>query len=134
MHTIKRAETRSISIAAPPQAVHSYLADGDNLPAWAPGFAPAIRPDGASWIVTTQGGEFRVDAVAESGPGTVDVVSADDHTRGLFTRVLPSGEGSELLFTLLFAPDAPERDVAAQLVTLEAELGAVRGACESIRP
>jgi hypothetical protein len=130
MHTIKRAETRSVSIAAPPHAVHSYLADGANLPAWAPGFAPAVRADGTSWIVAAAAGEFRVDVIAESGPRTVDVVSADDHARGLFARVLPSGDGSELLFSLLFAPDTPERDVEAQMVTLEAELDAVRGACE----
>jgi len=130
MQTIMRAETRSVAIAAPPEAVHSYLADGANLPVWAPGFAPAVRADGSSWIVISAAGEFRVDVIARAGARTVDVVSADDHTRGLFARVLPSGDGSELLFSLLFAPDTPEGEVEAQMVTLEAELAAVRGACE----
>jgi hypothetical protein len=51
-------------------------------------------------------------------------------TRGLFARVLPNGDGSEVVFTLLFAPDTPEDAVAAQMLTLETELAAVRNACE----
>ena len=131
MHTINRAETRPISIAASPQAVQAYLADARNLPAWAPGFAPRIRPDGAaSWVVTAEDREFNIDVLAESRSGAVDVVSASDHSRGLFTRVLPNAGGSELLFTLLFAPDAPEPAIQAQLVTLDSELAAVRDACQ----
>ena len=50
--------------------------------------------------------------------------------RGLFSRVIPSGDGGQLLLTLLFAPDAPEEAVAAQIVTLDSEPAAVRAACE----
>jgi hypothetical protein len=74
--------------------------------------------------------EFTIDVVAEPRSGSVDFVAADDHARGLFARVLPNGDGSEVIFTLLFAPDASEDAVATQLLTLERELAAVRDACE----
>jgi hypothetical protein len=130
MHTVNRAVTRSITIAAPPPAVHAYVADARNLPAWAPGFAPRIRPDGESWVVTTDGREFNIVVLAEPNSKSVDIVSAGDHSRGLFTRVLPNADGSELLFTLLLPPDTAERAIEAQLITLSSELAAVRDACQ----
>jgi hypothetical protein len=130
MRTIKRAETRSIAIASPPAVVHAYLADADNMPAWAPTFAPRIHPDGDSWIVTSEAGELRIDVLAEPTSKVVDIVSASDHSQGLFTRVLPNAEGSELVFMMLFPADTPEPAINAQLLTLDSELAAIRDACQ----
>ncbi len=130
MHTVNRAVTCSITIAAPPPAVHAYLADPRNLPAWAPGFAPRIRPAGESSVVTTDDREFNIVVLAEPNSRSVDVVSAGNHSRGLFTRVLPNADGTELLFTLLLPPNTAERAIEAQLTTLSSELAAVRDACQ----
>jgi hypothetical protein len=130
MRTFKRAEVPSIAIASPPAVVHSYLADARNLPAWAPTFAPRIHRDGDSWIVTAEDREFSIDVLAEPRSKAVDIVSASDHNQGLFTRVLPNAEGSELVFTLLFPADTPEPAINAQLLTLDSELAAVRDACQ----
>ena len=130
MLTIKRAETRSISIDSPPAAVHSYLADARNLPAWAPAFASSVRRDGDSWTVTAEDREFTIDVITEPTSRSVDIVSAGDHNQGLFTRVLPNVKGSELVFTLLFPADTPELAINAQLLTLDSELAAVRDACQ----
>jgi hypothetical protein len=128
--SLKRAELRSLGIAAAPAAVHAYLADGAHLPEWAPGFAPRVRPSGAGWMVTRGEEEFELQVLAQPRAGTVDFVASRDHARGLFARVLPNGEGSELVFAIMFAPDTPEDVVAAQMLTLETELAAVRDACE----
>jgi Polyketide cyclase / dehydrase and lipid transport len=53
-----RSDTRTITIAARPEDVLAFVGDGANLPRWAIGFATAVRPDDAGWIVT---------AVVESG-------------------------------------------------------------------
>jgi hypothetical protein len=127
---LKRVETRSLGIAATPAAVHAYLSDGHNLPAWAPGFAPRVRAAGESWVISRADVEFTIDVRADPRSGTVDFLAAGDHARGLFARVLPNGTGSELQFTIMFAPDTPEEVVLAQTITLETELGAVRAACE----
>jgi hypothetical protein len=39
--TTARAETRTITIAAPPAAVLAVVGDGARLPEWAPAFATA---------------------------------------------------------------------------------------------
>jgi hypothetical protein len=130
MRTINRTGHRSLGIAAAPAEVHAYLAEAGNLPAWAPGFASRVSRSGASWLVSRDGAEFTIDVLVEPRSGTVDFVAAGDHARGLFTRVLPNGEGSEVVFTLMFAPDTPEGAITAQMLTLETELAAVRNACE----
>jgi hypothetical protein len=89
-----------------------------------------VRPSGTSWLVSREDAEFAIDVVVDFRSRTVDFVAADDHARGLFARVLPNGSGSEVVFSLMFAPDAPEDAVAAQMLTLETELAAVRDACE----
>jgi uncharacterized protein YndB with AHSA1/START domain len=125
-----RTESRSITIAAPPTTVFSYVADARNLPEWAPVFATAVRPDGDRWIVTNDAGEFPVVVRASAEHGTVDVVSAADDTRGAFTRVLPNEDGAEYQFTLFFPDGTDEAAVEQQMTTVAQELEAVRAGCE----
>jgi hypothetical protein len=63
--------------------------------------------------------------------GTVDIVSAVDPRRGVFTRVLANGEGSEYLFTQFFPDDTPDDAVQRQVAVVEGELRSVRAACEA---
>jgi uncharacterized protein YndB with AHSA1/START domain len=123
-----RTESRSIAIAAPPEAVFAYVADPRNLPAWAPAFATAVRPDGDDWLVTQGDAELRVAVRTSAEHGTVDLLSTQDARRGAFTRVVPSHEGSAYVFTLHFEDDTPETAVARQMATVEEELRAVRAA------
>lgn len=129
MHTnivLNRSETRSVSIAAPAGEVFGFLADPENIPRWAPGFASAIRPDGERWIVTNSAGELPVVIASDAGAGTVDILRDADRTTGAFARVVPNGAGSEMLFTLFFSPRTPEDAVAGQMATVDEELATVR--------
>jgi hypothetical protein len=130
-NTTDRAETRTISIAAPPATVLGYVGDPRRLPDWAPAFARGIRPDGEDWLVDTGEGELRIAVRVSPEHGTVDLLSADDPTRGAFTRVVDNHGGSEYLFTLFFPEGTPEEVIARQMATVEAELETVRTHCES---
>jgi uncharacterized protein YndB with AHSA1/START domain len=55
-----RAETRSISIAAPPETVLELLGDARRLPDWAPAFALAVEPVGQDWLVDSGAGQLRL--------------------------------------------------------------------------
>jgi uncharacterized protein YndB with AHSA1/START domain len=123
-----RTETRSITIAAPPEAVLDYVGDARTLPAWAPAFARTVEPEGEHWRVN---GEALIDVVVSREHGTVDIVSATQPRRGVFTRVLANGDGSEYLFTQLFPDGSSEDAVARQLAVVEGELRPVRDACEA---
>jgi uncharacterized protein YndB with AHSA1/START domain len=129
--SVQRSETRTISIRANPSAVFDLLSDASAFPRWAPAFAPAIRPDGDHWIVERDGSEARIAVRVSRDSGTVDILRAERPTSGAFMRVLPNGEGSELLFTLFFPAGTDEQAVVAQMTTVEQELEAVRSLCEA---
>jgi uncharacterized protein YndB with AHSA1/START domain len=135
MHTIPtlRAETRTRTIAAPPDAVFALVADGARLPDWAPAFAPAAaHDDDERWLIGTGDARFPILLRADAGARTVDLLSPDDPARGAFMRVLPNRQGAELLFTLFFDGDADAAAVDAQMATVEIELATVGRLVETI--
>jgi uncharacterized protein YndB with AHSA1/START domain len=122
---VDRAETRSITIAAAPEAVLDVVADARRLPEWAPRFAQAVRPDGDEWLVDTGAGELRIALRVSRELGTVDLLRPGGPPRGAFLRVVPNHDGAELLFTLFFPDGTGEAAVAEQMATVEAELQTV---------
>jgi hypothetical protein len=118
-----RTETRSITIAAPPSAVLDYVGDARTLPAWAPGFAQSVAPEDGHWRINDA---FLVDVVVSREQGTVDIVSTENPRRGVFTRVLANGDGSEYLFTQFFPDGTPEADIERQVSVVEGELRTIR--------
>jgi hypothetical protein len=127
--SLGRAETRSISIAAPPGSVLQLLAEPRNLPAWAPAFAQAVAPADPDWLINPGPGQFRIRVHVSAELGTVDLLDPRDLARGAHMRVLSNGDGSELLFTLVFPTTADEESIGLQMATVEAELRAVRDLC-----
>jgi uncharacterized protein YndB with AHSA1/START domain len=120
--------TETIAIDAPPDAVLELVGDPRNLPRWAPGFARAVREDGDGWIVDTAGGgELRRHIPVSREQGTVDYLAAPGAQRGLFTRVVPNGDGSQLTFTFVLADGVDPEATRAILVS---ELEAVKRLCE----
>jgi hypothetical protein len=128
-----RTETRTIAIAAPPETVLGVVGDARRLPEWAPAFARTVRRDGEGWIVDNGDTEFPIRLRVAAEYGTVDVLAATEPPRGAFARVIPSGEGSEFLFSLSFPEGTEEAAVAAQMQTVEAELRTVRTLSEASR-
>lgn len=123
-----RAETRTATLAASPDAVFAVLADGARLPDWAPAFASAARRDAEAdgrWLIGTGDAQFAIRLRADAAARTVDLLDPRDERRGAFLRVLPNREGAELLFTLFFPDGTDEAAVAAQMATVEEELATV---------
>jgi uncharacterized protein YndB with AHSA1/START domain len=122
---VDRAETRTTTIAAAPEAVLDVVADARRLPEWAPRFARAVRPDGDDWLVDTGAGELRIALRVSRELGTVDLLRPGGPPRGAFLRVVPNHDGAELLFTLFFPDGTDEAAIAEQMATVEAELQTV---------
>jgi hypothetical protein len=119
--------TETIAIDAPPGTVLDLVADPRNLPRWAPGFAGAVRADGDGWIVTTSTGDVRLHIPVSREHGTVDYLAEPGARLGLFTRVIPNGDGSHLTFTFVIPADRDAEETAA---ILRSELEAVKRLCE----
>ena len=119
--------SHSIAIGAPPPAVLGLIGDPEQTPRWAPAFADSVRPAaGGRWTVASGDREFEIRVLASPDAGTVDYL-APDEDRGLFARVVPNGEGSALVLTLVMPASTPAGVVERQRDVLDAELEAVRG-------
>jgi uncharacterized protein YndB with AHSA1/START domain len=123
-------ETRSISIAAPPEAVIALVGDPYRLPDWAPAFATSVEPDGDQWLIGSGAARFAIAVRVSAEHGTVDLLRPDDDTFGARMRVLHNHAGSELVFTLVFPAGVEPEAVRAQMATVEAELETVRALVE----
>ncbi len=127
-----RADTKTISIDAPPAKVFDFLKEPENLPRWAVGFAKSVRKDGDKWYVTTGQGEIAVAIDADKRTGVVDfrmrpvpeveVVAA--------SRVIARGNGSEYTFTQFQVPGMPDEVFAQSIKALEHELAVLKAMVE----
>lgn len=127
MHTITtvRAETRTRTIAAPPEAVFAVIADGARLPDWAPNFATAVEHEGGErWLITSGDLRFPVHLRADAAAGTADLIRPGNTRHGAYLRVVPNGDGTELAFTLVLGDPAFDDPAVldGQMATVEAEL------------
>ncbi len=127
--TTARAETRALSVAAAPVAVFAVIADPLRLPEWSPSFARSVVPHGGRGRVTTHTGAITIDVVVVREPAwTVDYVRPrEPQAAGARLRAIPSGRGSELIYTMLFAAGTRESAIAHRMRLVEGELETIRG-------
>jgi hypothetical protein len=128
-----RADTKTVAIHAPRQKVVEFLANPENLPRWAIGFARGVRRDGERWFVMTQGGgEIGVRIAADTTSGVVDFyMSPAPGIEGLAaSRVVPSGDGVEYIFTQFQAPDMSDEMFAKSVEAVAHELTVLKALLE----
>ena len=130
-----RADTQAVTVDAPATTLYDFVADPENLPKWAVGFAHAIRrddgtdgTDGDVWHVRTGQGEVGVRFVTDARLGTVDfhMTPAPGVEVVAYSRVVPSPEGAVYVFTQLQAPGMPDAVFDAQVRALREELAVLQ--------
>jgi hypothetical protein len=128
-----RTHVASIEIAAPPEAVAAFVADGAKLPIWAIGFAKAVERDGDGWQVTTASGErvsMRIDS--DVARGVVDYRLAPGVVAA--TRAVAAPGGAVYTFVMAQAPGMSDGLFDAQVAELERELTVLKAHLESACP
>ena len=127
-----RADTRTISINAPPVKVAAYLSNVINLPRWAVGFAKAVRQSEAGWLVETSNGEMSIRIESDARTGTVDFWMTPVPGRDMLaaSRVISRGEGSEYVFTQFQGPGMPDDVFAKNVQALMHELTVLKALME----
>jgi hypothetical protein len=120
-----KSDTKTITIERDSQTVYEFVANPENLPAWAKGFARSIRRSGDDWMIETPHGEELlvryvtnaefgiVDFHIEAAPGAVFVVPS---------RVVPNGSGAEYIFTQFQLATMSDALFEGQVRTLTQEL------------
>ena len=119
-----RADTQSITVPVSAEEAFDFLAQPENLPRWAVGFARSIRREGDAWIVQTAQGEMPVRVVADATRGTIDfhLGAAPGLEAVAYSRVVPNDSGAEFIFTQLQLPGMADEVFAAQRAALAEEL------------
>jgi len=127
-----KADTKTISIHSTPDKVVDFLSDPMNLPRWAVGFAKSVRLDESRWIVTTGNAEMGVRIMTDRGAGVVDFfISPAPGMEGLAaSRVVPTANGVEYIFTQFQAPDMPDEVFAKNVQALTRELSVLKALLE----
>lgn len=127
-----RTDTKTVSINASPAKVVEFLADPQNLPRWAVGFAKSVRKDGSKWIVVTGHGEMGLRIGVEPRSGVVDFFMSPAPGLEVLasSRVVANGGGSEYIFTQFQGPDMPSDVFEKNILALEKELSVLRSILE----
>ena len=128
-----RADTQTVIIGASAEDVRAFVADPQNLPRWAIGFAKGIgRDEDGGWIVHTASGPIPVDVRTDAALGTVDFVMrpAPGAEAIAYSRAVDSGQGCAYSFTQVQAPGMPDDVFDAQVEALRHELVALKALLE----
>src|SRR5262249_36671601 len=123
-----RSNTQSVSIDARPEHVFDFVANPENLPRWAVGFARSITRVGDDWVVETANGPVSIHYVTDPGLGVVDFhfSPAPGVDLAAYSRVGPNGDGAEYQFPELQPPGLSDEAFAGQIEALGEELVVLR--------
>jgi hypothetical protein len=118
------ADTQTTTLSVSAEEVFAFLAQPENLPRWAVGFARSIRREGDDWMVQTAQGEMPIRVVADAARGTIDfhMRVAPEHEAIAYSRVIPNDSGAEYVFTQFQLPSMTDDVFAAQRAALAEEL------------
>jgi hypothetical protein len=126
----------SIGIDCPADTAYEYARDPANLPEWAAGLAGSIELVDGRWVADTAAGRISV-AFAEANPyGVLDhqVTLPSGQTLQIPMRVLPDGNGCEVVFTLRRQPGMTEADFDRDADAVTADLVSLKRVLEQRRP
>jgi len=123
----------SISIARPPAEVFEFASDPRNLPRWAAGLARSeVKRDGDEWVADAPFGKIRVRFVERSPFGVLDHDVKLESGVSIHNpmRVVPNGDGSEFVFTLIRQPGMSDGQFAKDKAAVEHDLKTLRDVLE----
>jgi ketosteroid isomerase-like protein len=125
---LRNSKVISISIHAPPDRACAFVLNGENMPKWMTSFVRSVRKSEGKWIADTAAGQMEFRFVPRNEFGVLDhwvrLPSGAEILNPM--RVIPNGDGCEVMFTLFqlaettreaFAEDAG--NVARDLQTLK---------------
>lgn len=124
----------SVYIARRPVEVYEFASDPRNLPRWAAGLARSVvRREGDHWIADAPFGKVGVRFVERNPFGVMDhdVTLESGITVHNSMRVVPNGEGSEFVFTLIRRPAMSDEQFAEDRAAIENDLRALKALLES---
>ena len=131
------AESKQISasIDRPAADVYRYAADPANIPMWAPGLGSSVENVDGRWFVETPAGRAGFAFLERDEFGVLDhevtLPSGDVIYNPM--RVVPDGDGCEVVFTLRRLPDMSDADFERDAGLVQADLNRLKRVMEAAR-
>ncbi|MBP2238356.1 hypothetical protein J2Z31_004893 [Sinorhizobium kostiense] len=121
------------SIARDWREVYAFMADHEKMPLWASGLSAGLTREGEEWLAPGPLGNARVRFSPDNDYGVVDhlVTLADGQQVHNALRVVPNGDGAEVMFTLLRLPGMSDAQFAEDAAWVEKDLASLKSILES---
>jgi hypothetical protein len=102
-----------VSIDRDWREVYDFAANPENMPQWASGLASELKRDGNDWIATGAIGAVRVSFAPRNLLGVLDHTVTVESGLRIYNalRVVPNGDGCEMMFTLLTPPGISKEQI-----------------------
>ena len=131
---IKFKEVRylSVSIEREPEAVYAFASNPENLPQWAQGLGQGVKRAGEHWEVKTGQGTVGLRFTPHNQYGVLDhtVMLPDGSEVYVPMRVMPNGEGSEVMLVLFRQPGMDEPEFARDAGLMQNDLLSLKALLE----
>jgi hypothetical protein len=126
----------SVTIARNAAAAYALLAAPETFLKWASGLAASMKKDGEEWIAQTPEGPAKVRFSELNAYGVLDhwVDFPSGNTVHIPLRVLPNGDGCELVLTVFRRPGRSDADFAADAQWVMRDLQAAKALLERQLP
>jgi hypothetical protein len=114
--------------------VYEYASDPANLSNWAPGLGSSVENVDGQWFVETSEGRVGVAFAPANAYGVLDhevtLPSGDVIYNPM--RVVPDGDGCEVVFSLRRLPDMSDEDFARDAGLVQADLTRLKHVLEAV--
>jgi hypothetical protein len=120
-------------IDRPAGDVYAYAADPANLPHWAPGLGSAVEQVGGVWFADSPMGRVRLEFAPRNEYGVLDhqVILPTGESFYNPLRIVPYGDGCEIVFSVRRSPDATDDEFARDVGLVTADLARLKQILES---
>jgi uncharacterized membrane protein len=123
----------AVAVDRPWQEVADYVGDPANLPAWAEGLGSGIEQRDGVWTAETPAGRVGIRFVEPNDLGVADhdVALPGGEVVHVPLRVLPLGDGAEVVLTIRRAPGMSDAAFDADEAAVRADLERLRRVLEA---
>lgn len=124
----------SIYIDCLPSDIYEFACNPENLPRWAAGLATSeVKRDGDAWMAEAPFGKVKIRFAERNTFGVMDHDVELDSGAVVHNpmRVVPNGEGSEFIFTLLRQPGMSDEQFAEDARAVYKDLQSLKKYIES---
>lgn len=129
---MREARHLGVFINRPAQEVYDFVSKPENIPQWATGLGGSIQKVKGEWIADSPMGKVKIHMAKQNSLGVLDhvVVLATGETIANPMRVVLTGTGSEVSFTLFRRPEMTDEKFSQDAQWVEKDLNILKGLLE----